>query len=85
MFWMRKEKQIKMEQGAEPINGACCSTLKRMKLDLSGHKLKQEREKIERSALEWLDARSEAGVPMECLAILYSKDEEWEDLVEYGF
>lgn len=70
------------KKGPLGVNQACCSTFKRMQIDLSGCTLKQHREGLERRARNWLDARLEAGVPMERLAILYSEQEGWKELVE---
>lgn len=79
----RQEKRTKKAQNDRgPTIHVGCPTLKRLNFDISARKLKQERAELENSAKAWMRARAEAGVPLERLAILYSKEEEWKELAE---
>lgn len=60
-----------------------CASLKRLEIDLvSRQKIGRNQEGVEASAKALIAARANAGCPLERLAMRFSKDEGWKDLVQ---
>ena len=59
-----------------------CGALKRLEIDVvTRKKVKRDQPTVEAAARELIEARKKAGAPLERLAMRFSKDEGWIDLV----